>query len=241
MGDMRRILAIGFAACALVVLSGCAAKAPARKVRAASQPSTARAHDFARWEKEIAAYEAMDRKTPPPKGAILFVGASSIRRWKSLAADFPGHKVINRGFGGSEIEDSTHFAERIIFPYEPKMIFLRAGGNDIHGGKSVEEAFDDFKAFVRKVRTKLPKTPIVYISISPAPARWEEHEKNKELNALIEGYALERPGMRYVETYDMVLGEDGKPRAELFVADQLHFNEEGNKLMAERVRPYLPK
>src|SRR5689334_10304026 len=72
--------------------------------------------DFGKWEKEIAAYEQMDRTNPPPSGALLFIGSSTIRLWKTLAQDFPTHRVVNRGFGGSEIVDSTHFAERIILP-----------------------------------------------------------------------------------------------------------------------------
>ena len=58
-----------------------------------------------------------------------------------LAEDFPDHQVINRGFGGSEIRDATHFADRIIIPYEPSMVFLRSGGNDIHAGKSAQQVF----------------------------------------------------------------------------------------------------
>ena len=69
---------------------------------------------FAQWEKEIAAFEAADKTNPPPQGAILFVGSSSIRLWKTLARDFPGHQVINRGFGGSQITDSVHFAGRVV-------------------------------------------------------------------------------------------------------------------------------
>src|SRR5262245_15054396 len=88
-------------------------------------------HDFARWENEIAAYEQMDRTNPPPNGALLFIGSSTIRLWKTLAEDFPEQRVINRGFGGSEIVDATHFAERLIFPHVPRMVFLRAGGNDL--------------------------------------------------------------------------------------------------------------
>ena len=195
----------------------------------------------ARWEKEIAVYEAKDREKMPAKGGVLFVGASSIRMWKSLEKDFPEHNMINRGFGGSQIADSTHFAERIIFPYEPKMIFLRAGGNDIHAGKAVQSVFEDFKQFVAKVKGKLPESDIVYISMSPAPARWEEREKNKQLNGMIEAFCKETPRLKYVETYDMTLNSDGSAREELFVKDRLHFNEEGYKLMAERVRPLLPK
>src|SRR5215468_6885350 len=79
-------------------------------------------HNFTRWEQEIAAFERTDQTNPPPRGAVLFIGSSTIRLWKTLARDFPEQQVVNRGFGGSEILDSTHFAERIIFPYEPRMI-----------------------------------------------------------------------------------------------------------------------
>src|SRR5436190_536043 len=105
-------------------------------------------HNFAKWEKEISAYEQADHTNPPPKGAIVFIGSSTIRRWNTLAVDFPDQPVINRGFGGSEIIDSTHFADRIIFPYQPRAVFLRAGGNDIHAGKTAGEVFSDFKDFV---------------------------------------------------------------------------------------------
>ena len=129
----------------------------------------AEARDYAKWEKEVAAYEAADRQSPPPKGGILFIGSSTIRLWKTLAEDFPDHKVINRGFGGTEIVDSTHFADRLIFPHEPKQIFLRAGGNDIHAGRTPREVAADFAEFVRVVHARLPKTEILYIGVSPAP------------------------------------------------------------------------
>jgi lysophospholipase L1-like esterase len=198
-------------------------------------------HDFAKWEKEIAAYEQKDRTDPPPKGALLFIGSSTIRLWKTLEQDFPEHRVINRGFGGSEIVDATHFAGRIIVPYEPRMIFLRSGGNDLNAGKSPEQVFADFKEFVAGVRAKLPRTEIVFISISPSIARWEQADKTKALNKMIEEYVQKSPGLKYIETYDMTLGPDGKPRPELFVEDKLHFTPEGYKLLTARVRPFLPK
>jgi len=193
-----------------------------------------------RFESQIAAYEAQDRENPPPKGLILFTGASTIRRWTTLAQDFPEHKVINRGFGGSQIADATHFAERIIFPYEPRAIFIRSGGNDLNAGKSVEQVFNDYKAFVEKVHSKLPSTTIYFISASPSIARWKQKDQEKELNELVKKYSAGEPNLKYVETYDMVLGADGQPRADLFVEDKLHFNAEGNRLLAERVRPHLP-
>lgn len=199
------------------------------------------AHDSSKWEKSIATFEAQDKTNPPPRGALLFIGSSTIVRWKTLAQDYPEHKVINRGFGGSQIADSVNFADRIIIPYAPRAVFLRAGGNDLNAGKSVSEVFDDYKAFVAKLQAKLPETDIFFIGLSPSIKRWKQHDQEKELNNLVQGYIAGKPHLKYIETYDMVLDSDGKPRKELFVEDELHFSAEGNKLLAEKVRPYLPK
>jgi lysophospholipase L1-like esterase len=201
----------------------------------------AAARNYSIWEKEIAAYEAADRQDPPPKNGILFIGSSTIRLWKTLADDFPGMKVINRGFGGSEIVDSTHFADRLIFPHEPKQIFLRAGGNDIHNGRTPKEVAEDFFEFVRVVHQRLPKVEILYISVSPAPSRWGETDKYRELNRLIREAALEIPRVGFVETFDMVLNPDGSARHELFVKDRLHFSVEGYDRLREHVRPFLSR
>jgi lysophospholipase L1-like esterase len=208
-----------------------------------SRPATVAStqpHNYARWYKEIAAMEAKDQTNPPPRGGVLFIGSSTIRGWKTLAQDYPEHQVINRGFGGSQIVDATHFADRLIFPHEPKMVLLRSGGNDINAGKPAEQVFRDFQAFVAKVHGKLPETDIVFIGLAPAPRRWNEREENRKLNALVEAYAKTTPRLKYVETYDTTVTPDGQAREELFVKDRLHFNAEGYKLLAERVRPVLP-
>ena len=197
-------------------------------------------HNFDRWEKDIAAFDKADKASPPPKGALLFIGSSTIVRWETLAQDFSGQKIINRGFGGNEICDSTHFAERMIFPYEPKMIFLRAGGNDINGGKTPEQVFADYKEFVAKVQAKLPAAEIVYISISPSIARWENRDREKAVNNLIEEFNRQNH-LKFIDTWTLPLGADGQPRPELFVADKLHFSAAGYKLLIERVRPFIPK
>ena len=207
-----------------------------RSVLAADAP-----HDFAKWEKEIAAYEVADRAKPPAPGGLLFTGASSIRRWTTLAQDFPHHHVLNRGVGGSEIEDITHFADRIVFPYAPRVIFFRSGGNDIFHGKSPERVFADFKTFVATVHAKLPDTDIVFISQNPTVARITQWDREKALNTLVADFARSARHVRYLDVSDMVLGADGKPQLDLFVADKLHFSAAGYALFADRVRTLLPK
>lgn len=198
-------------------------------------------HNFAVWEKEIAAFEASDRTNPPPKHCLLFTGSSTIRKWTTLAQDFPGWPVVNRGVGGSEVVDITHFADRIVFPYEPKMIFFRCGGNDIANGRAPEKVFEDFKEFVALVHSKLPETDIVFLSWGPTNARPKNRDKEQLYNRLVLEFVKQTPHMQYCDLWDMALDKDGKVRPEFFESDKLHFNAAGNKLMAERVRPFLPK
>jgi lysophospholipase L1-like esterase len=194
----------------------------------------------AKWEKEIAAFENADREHPPEKGGIVFVGSSSIRKWTTLAVDFPHHHVLNRGFGGSELADSVYFADRIVLPYEPRLVVLYAGGNDINAGKKPEQVFAAFQAFVEKVRAKLPATEIAYISIAGNPKRWAQVEQVKTANALIEGFIKDKPGLKFINVFPRMLGGDGLPRPEIFVEDRLHMNAEGYKLWTEIVLPFLP-
>ena len=192
-----------------------------------------------RWQKAIAAFEATDRVNPPPQGAILFIGSSTIVRWKTLARDFPEHRVINRGFGGSQIADSVFYADRIVIPYRPRLIVLRAGGNDIHAGKTPEQVAADFQAFVEQVRAKLPEVRIAYMTINATPSRWANVEREKQANQLIKAYIAAGKNLDYIDTFDATLGADGKPREEFFVKDRLHFNDEGYKVLASIVRKHL--
>jgi lysophospholipase L1-like esterase len=193
-----------------------------------------------RFEKEIQAYEAADAKSPPPEGVIVFTGASGIRRWATLQADFPEHQVVNRGFGGCHMADVVFYADRIVIPYKPRLIVVQAGGNDLNAGKTPQQVLADSQALVEKVRAKLPKTRIAFLSMSPSPARWSQVDKQREANRLVKEYAAKGTNLDYIDMFDAFLGSDGMPRADLFVADRLHHNAEGYKVRTQIVKPHLP-
>jgi lysophospholipase L1-like esterase len=191
-----------------------------------------------RWEKEVAAFEKQDAARPPAKGGVVFVGSSSIRLWK-LEKSFPGVEALNRGFGGSQIIDSVELAPRLVVKYQPRLVVFYAGDNDIGGGKTPEKVLADFKAFVAVVHKDLPKTRIAFLSVKPSVARWKLVDKIKQANALIEAYCKETEGLVYIDVFTPMLGDDGKPRAELLLKDGLHMNEKGYEIWAERVKPLL--
>ena len=175
---------------------------------------------------------------PPAKGGVLFVGSSSIRFW-DLEKHFPEFEPLNRGFGGSQVADSLHFAERIVLPYEPRIIVMYAGDNDIAAGKSPCEVQKDFQMFVALVHEKLPATRIVYVAIKPSIRRWKLVHKMRAANALILATCIEDEQLEFVDIDTPMIGGDGQPRPELFIQDGLHLSEAGYHLWSELVRRHL--
>src|ERR1017187_3715638 len=193
----------------------------------------------ARWEKDIVAFEAADKTNPPSQDAVLFIGSSSIKRWTTIAQAFPGHKVLNRGFGGSQLSDSVAFVDRIVTPYKPKLVLLYAGDNDIASGKSPERVLSDFKAFVASIHAALPETRIAYIAIKPCPAREKYLDQVKTANRLIQEYAASENRLLFMDVFTPMLTSEGRPRADLCIKDGLHPNAQCYELWASILRPIL--
>ena len=185
------------------------------------------------------AFAKADAAKPPEKGGIVFVGSSSIVKWKSLAKDFPEHKVVNRGFGGSQLFDSVNYFDRAVLPHQPRLIVLYAGGNDINAGKTPERVFSDFKAFVALAHQKLPQTRVACISIAGNPARWKQVEQVREANRLIEQFTKTDPQLVFINVFPHMMGPDGTPKPDIFVEDKLHMNEKGYAIWKEVVGPFL--
>src|SRR5262245_56357932 len=146
----RRILIV--LACWLAANSVFAADAPA-------------GDDPSRWEEAIQAFETAARATPEPRDAVVFVGSSSIRFWSTLKEDMQPIPVIQRGFGGSRLGDSTHYAERLVNVYKPRAVVLFAGTNDItpEQSKTPQQLLASYQEFVAKVRKDQPDVPIYFI------------------------------------------------------------------------------
>lgn len=192
---------------------------------------------------EIEAFKKEDSIHFPRKGAILFVGSSSIRGWRTLEQDFPQHHIINRGFGGSSLPDVIRYVDDIIFPYHPKQIISYCGENDLAGDALVtpQTVLTRFRQLFGLIRKKLPKASIVFVSIKPSPNRAHLMPKMVEANRLIENYLKGKKRTLYVDVYSKMLNEAGKPKAEIFLKDELHMNAKGYAIWKKCIEPVLLK
>ena len=193
-----------------------------------------------KWEETIKEFEMWDSKNTFPSDSVLFVGSSSIRLWPTREC-FREFAVLNRGFGGSQISDVNYFAERIVLPYEPRVIVFYAGDNDIAAGKNARRVFDDYKKFVKLVQTELPATRIIYIGIKPSRSRWILWPVMNEANMMIKDFSVTDGRLFYFDSATPLLNSDGKPNVEFFLKDQLHLNDKGYEVWTMQLRPIIEK
>ena len=192
-----------------------------------------------RFEKQVQEYEAGDRNSPPPSGAILFAGDSQFFRWKTIHEDLAGYTLINRGIDSFQLPDLIRFADRLVFPYHPRLIVLHVGGNDVHNGRTPGQLLADFQSFVAMVRARLPDVRIVYSSITPGPGRWDEAPQRVVANRAIQDYIATQKNLDFVDLWGAMLTPDGRPREDLWVEDRVHPNHAGYLIRANLTKPLL--
>lgn len=192
-----------------------------------------------RWEDAIQKFEKGDSLKPVEPGANLFVGSSSVAIWQDVSEYFPDHKVLNRGFGGSQFSDLLYYVDRVVYPYKPAKIFVYEGDNDIAAGDSSKEIMKEVKKLRKLIKKELGDTPVVFISPKPSVARWEMKDQYEELNAKLKKYAEKTKNTQYADVWNPALDENGMVFTNIFRDDNLHMNAEGYKIWQKALKPYL--
>lgn len=194
-----------------------------------------------RWEETISKFEAADKDNPPEPGSILLVGSSSIAMWRDVADYFPEHRVLNRGFGGSNFTDLIYYADRVIYPYKPSLIFVYEGDNDIAQGDRPGTILENAKKLRGMIRKALGDTPVVFISPKPSIARWNLRPKYEAVNSKLQKYAEAEPETEFADVWNAALAPDGKVLDNIFLEDNLHMNAEGYRIWQKVLLPFFPK
>ena len=192
-----------------------------------------------RWDAEVAAFGRLDAIHAPPSSPVVFVGSSSVRAWRTMAADFPGQPVLNRGFGGCQLSDVNHHFDRVVGVYRPRVIVLYAGDNDLVEGKTASDVAADLAEFRRLVRERVPEARCVFLAIKPSPRRLAALEVQREANARVAALVRGDRQWTVLDTFTPLLGADGRPDASLFKDDKLHLNAEGYRRWVRVIRPWL--
>jgi len=192
------------------------------------------------WEDEIRSLESdeLGKRLVAP---IVFTGSSSIRMWTTLEKDFAPLPVLNRGFGGAQMDAVLFYAPRIVLPHRPRAVVLYAGENDLepHNRKEPEDVVADVRAFADALARAVPSARLYLISLKPSPARLDDWSRVRRFNALLEAFAADDDRRAYVDIATASFDAAGQRRRDLYLDDGLHLSSAGYRLWASILRPRL--
>ena len=189
-------------------------------------------------EDEVRRYEDADRLARPKPGAVLFLGDSNVRTWRTLDADMPGLRVVRRGFAHARLADLAEFPrllDRVAAPHKPLVIVLWCGAEDLAQGRTPADALAGFKAFARRASKALPKTKLLCVSMTGRRAR-PDFEK---ANALIRGHCLATKGAHYLDLSAAM--PTASVRRNVWERDGLTLSRRGRALVAPVLRKGIAK
>jgi lysophospholipase L1-like esterase len=222
---------------ALLLVGGFSREAAPQSAPAAAPPRI----EPQRFEKDIQAFEAADKLSPPPTGAVLVTGSSSVRRWHpTIQQDLAPLTIVPRGFGGSTMEDALYWIDRVAIAYKPRAVVIYEGDNDT-GRYEVPPATiaGQFEKIVQKIHAALPTARIYVISVKPSVSRWNTWPQAVQTNDLLKAIAAKDDLVTYVDVATPMLKPDGKVMPDIFVEDDLHLNSKGYEIWAAAVRAVL--
>jgi len=205
-----------------------------------------------KWEDEIKKLEVLDKKETYSNQAVLFIGSSSIRLWKSIEEDLDTYEPIKRGYGGAHYYDIIHFTNRLVSPHKVKAIAIfvanyitgiENGINNqtVNRDLSPKEVLRLVKFVTKEIRKSHEKVPVFFIETTPTSKRWKVWDKISKANDLIENYTSKYENLYYINTRSFYIGSDGIPNDSLFVKDKLHLNREGYKLWGKIIKENFDK
>lgn len=188
----------------------------------------------------IARWSAQDTLGGWPDNPVVFVGSSSIRRWENLAHAYTDFSPLQRGFGGTQLGEVALYAHELVGRHNPRAIVLFAGTNDVDAGVAPSVVVDRFRCFRYRIGQELGwNRPIVFIGITPNPARWNQWPNANAVNEAIAAIASSDPAVYYADVATPFLATGSPPKTSLYVADQLHLNAAGYELWNSAIRPVV--
>ena len=190
-----------------------------------------------RWEKDISSFDSLNAIEKHSDSAIMFIGSSYIRLWKNIREDIKYKDIIHRGFGGANLRDVSYYVKRIVYPHQPKAIFIYVG-NDITASekdKTPDQVLELYKYVVNIIREKYPAVPITWLAISPSEKRWSVWNQIQQANTLIKSFTESQSNLYYIDAGQNYLRSDGKPNEVLYREDKLHYNDLGYQLWGKSI------
>ena len=183
---------------------------------------------------------------PVIEDQIVFYGPSYFTRWSPKYGMIPLREevlgksgapcCINRGFGSSCAEHQLYYYSRMVRPLRPRVLVYSSNANGSSFGYTPEESWELAQRVIAYAMTDFPGIRVYLCGTIPSR---DETEKSREKAAKYDAWERE-----YAQTHENCFFIDASKsealnRKDIFVADGVHYNQDGYHLFAEFFRDAL--
>lgn len=174
-------------------------------------------------------------------GAVVFLGDSITQGWTTLAQDFPGLHVANRGIGGDITRGVLYRLDADVLSLDPKAIVLLIGTNDLGNGARPEDVATNIKLILDAIRKKDPHIPVIVCEVMPSSEKMgRPADKIEKVNSLIKGEMRWRRHVYVCDTWTIFADANGDAPHDIF-HDLLHPNAAGYAKWTAALNPIFAK
>lgn len=192
------------------------------------------ARDHAQWQTNAA----------KDIGAVVFLGDSITEGWHTLAQDFPGLKVANRGIGGDITSGVLYRLQSDVLDLKPAAIVILIGTNDVGNNEDPAEVADNLKSILAAIKKFNPNLKVIVCKTMPRADGGPNAnylEKIQKLNALVADYVSNDPNVVVCDTYSIFVDGEGRQISSDFNGDHLHLNAAGYAVWKKALDPVFAK
>ena len=164
------------------------------------------------------------------KGGVLIMGSSTMDYWSDWQTDIGGRLGYNVGIGGTIVEDWLYAYDKLVKPFEPSVILIYLGGNNINNmGHTGEYAASLMADLLNKMHADFPSAEIYYIYSMAVPSCYKGGKFNYEYGQFIEEMKTLVANTGWLNGIDTFndLTQDGEAKKEYYRSDGIHLNDAG--------------
>lgn len=215
--------------------------------------------------RHLALRELLRQNFPGPEKPpfLVLAGESTVALFPVgfVQAEVGPLPMMNRAIGGETTMMMLSSMDSDIVSLAPSVVFLSIGGNDLLGGRCIGRIRDNVALILYKIHTRLPRTRVVLAGVPPVLS-WKVNSVSPYLNGMLRELASENGS--FVEYFDLwePLADPDRPvlqqrfvrrvpvqlsplarlaHSEPYQTDRIHFNEEGYRELARRLKPVLQR
>ncbi|MCF3650670.1 GDSL-type esterase/lipase family protein [Synoicihabitans lomoniglobus] len=165
------------------------------------------------------------RQVEADQGALVFFGDSITQGWeKTMAADFAGVKIANRGISGDTTRGLLMRLELDVLALNPSGVVLLIGTNDIEEVMRNDAITNNVVELVERIKAHDADTPIILCQVFPSsPKKARGPEYITDLNARYRAAFRGDPQVIILDTWTLFANAEGNAVLEE-MPDLLHPN-----------------